>query len=209
MTDADARTVEQYLVSQNRPWNVGSLVLNLHKAVGKTAAETVLTKLSSGDDSSIVELVNGKQKVYYARQKGEVNAEELAELTAEIEKKKVAVEELKREVSGLAARKTALAAEPTDADLVAAVEEMSKATHADRQRLAELKKTAGSLSPKKLKQIKDGHTKMVGLWRKRKRMCNDIVDQVLENANKKPKELMEEMGIETDADVGVDIKTFG
>lgn len=94
--------------------------------------------------------------MYYARQKGEVNAEELAELTAEIEKKKVAVEELKREVSGLAARKTALAAEPTDADLVAAVEEMSKATHADRQRLAELKKTAGSLSPKKLKQIKDG-----------------------------------------------------
>lgn len=50
---------------------------------------------------------------------------------------------------------------------------------------------------------------MVGLWRKRKRMCNDIVDQVLENVNKKPKELMEEMGIETDADVGVDIKTFG
>lgn len=55
MTDADARTVEQYLVSQNRPWNVGSLVLNLHKAVGKTAAETVLTKLSSGDDCALAQ----------------------------------------------------------------------------------------------------------------------------------------------------------
>ena len=34
------------------------------------------------------------------------------------------------------------------------------------------------MSPKKVKQIKENHAKMVAVWRKRKRMCNDIVDQV-------------------------------
>lgn len=39
-------------------------------------------------------------------------------------------------------------------------------------------------------------------------MCNNVLDQVLESGAKKPKDLMEEMGIETDADVGVDVKNF-
>ena len=35
-----------------------------------------------------------------------------------------------------------------------------------------------------------------------------LLRQVLEGAGKKPRELQEEMGIETDADAGVDIKDF-
>jgi hypothetical protein len=50
MTDADAKKVEEYLIAQNRPWNLSGIVLNLHKAVGKTAVEVVLTKLSEKED---------------------------------------------------------------------------------------------------------------------------------------------------------------
>eukprot|EP00038_Savillea_parva_P009282 m.182481 g.182481 ORF g.182481 m.182481 type:complete len:211 (-) comp15538_c0_seq1:48-680(-) len=208
MTDADAKLVQDYLVSQNRPWNVTGLCLNLHKAVGKTAAEQVLEKLSKDDNGPIVELTNGKQKIYYARQTGDVSESDLAAIDQEIAKKKTTLAQLKKETSELAAREATLSSEPTDTDLSIEVEAVGKANHADRQRLAELKEKAGSMSPKKLKNIKAEHAKRVAQWRKRKRMCNDIIDQVLESGNKKQKDLIEEMGLETDADVGVDIKNF-
>ena len=40
-------------------------------------------------------------------------------------------------------------------------------------------------------------------WRKRKRIATDIVDAVMEGYPKRKKDLYEEVGLETDEEVGV------
>lgn len=41
------------------------------------------------------------------------------------------------------------------------------------------------------------------MWRKRRRMAMDILDAILEGYPKKKKDLFDDIGIETDEDVGV------
>lgn len=40
-------------------------------------------------------------------------------------------------------------------------------------------------------------------WRKRKRGCMEIIDMVSEGLEKKPKEFIEDLGLETDEDLGL------
>lgn len=46
------------------------------------------------------------------------------------------------------------------------------------------------------------HEAAVSLYRKRKRMCTDILDAILESYPHSRKKLYEEIGIETDESVG-------
>lgn len=46
------------------------------------------------------------------------------------------------------------------------------------------------------------HSEAVALYKKRKRMCTDILDAILENYPHSKNKLYEEIGIETDESVG-------
>ena len=56
-----------------------------------------------------------------------------------------------------------------------------------------------------MKVAKKSQNENVKEWRKRKRMFADMTDAILENWPNPKKALFEEMGVETDQDVGVNI----
>lgn len=47
------------------------------------------------------------------------------------------------------------------------------------------------------------HETILREYRKRKRICNEMVNEILEGYDKKKKTLLEELGVETDEDAGV------
>lgn len=54
--------------------------------------------------------------------------------------------------------------------------------------------------PKRKAQIEKGYEKYLNEYKKRKRMCMDILNTILENYPKSKEHLFEEVGIETDQD---------
>lgn len=52
------------------------------------------------------------------------------------------------------------------------------------------------------KKVQKEYEKRLATYKKRKRMCLDMLDAILENYPKTKKQLYEEVGLETDEDVG-------
>jgi 26S proteasome regulatory subunit (ATPase 3-interacting protein) len=52
-------------------------------------------------------------------------------------------------------------------------------------------------------RIKKDHENNIKEWKKRKRLCMDIIETILESYPASKRSLLDEMGIETDEDVGV------
>ena len=59
------------------------------------------------------------------------------------------------------------------------------------------------MSPEEKDRILANREKHLREWRKRKRMAVDACDAILEHYPKSKREFFEEVGIETDEDVGV------
>jgi len=74
-------------------------------------------------------------------------------------------------------------------------------------RLEKLKEGAANVTPEEKAKAEARYLSYRSLWRTRKRMCSEVLNALLENANMKPQELRETIGIETDEDVGVELGT--
>lgn len=59
------------------------------------------------------------------------------------------------------------------------------------------------ISKEEREKIRSDREKALKHWRKRKRICMDMVNAVLDNSEMKKAQLLEEMGIETDEDYGI------
>ena len=66
-----------------------------------------------------------------------------------------------------------------------------------------LKRLSGSVTSDERRRVQDQHRRLVTEWRKRKRIATDIVDAIMEGYPNKKKDLIEEIGLETDEEVGV------
>ena len=66
-----------------------------------------------------------------------------------------------------------------------------------------LSTTTTKVDPKERAEIRKKREGFVREWRIRKRKCKDMLETILENYQKKKEELYDEIGIETDEDVGV------
>ena len=118
--------VLSYLTSQNRPYSVNDIFLNLHREVGKTAVQKALDTLVADEKvrekvgspcGYVIELkslrqqghkllwiqVNGKQKAYVVNQETleTPEGENIDEMDAVIRTKTAELNELKEEQKGL------------------------------------------------------------------------------------------------------------
>merc|ERR1711884_623892 len=89
--------VLSYLTSQNRPYSVNDIFLNLHKEVGKSAVQKALDLLVA--DEKVREKVNGKQKAYVVNQDTleTPEGENIEEMDALIRTKTAELNQLKEE----------------------------------------------------------------------------------------------------------------
>ncbi|XP_043240566.1 homologous-pairing protein 2 homolog [Amphibalanus amphitrite] len=203
MADKTSSSVFKYLHDQNRPYSVTDIHMNLHKEYGKTAVQKSLDALV--EEKKVMEKVYGKQKVYVVNQELFPKAEEaeikgmdakIAELTAQLTEEAVAARELE---ARLKATTNSLTSEQAKRELKQCEQDVASRTG----KLAALKRLSGNVTADERRRVQERHRRLVTEWRKRKRIATDIVDAIMEGYPKKKKDLLEEIGLETDEEAGV------
>lgn len=191
--------VYKYLSVQNRPYSVNDIVSNLHNEYGKAAVQKALDQLVV--EKKIFEKVYGKQKIYCVVQDSSLDIEELMRIDRElqihaneIESKCQEVEkEIKVQETSLAALKSGLTIEEAREKKRILVENIQSLT----RKLDELMEASGTEDLSESKRKADTALKDYSKeYSKRKRMCLDIIDCILENYPGSKKDLYEEIGIE-------------
>ncbi|EGD75114.1 hypothetical protein PTSG_06769 [Salpingoeca rosetta] len=207
--DEAAKVLLEYLTRQNRPYNANDLFMNLHKAIGKTALTRVLAKMAA--DGQITEKVFGKQKIYFPLQSEfpKLSKEELTALDKELEELKAEMKGLQSECDQLQSKLSSTLATPETADAEKALTEVQERNEKKEGKLKALRSDGKSVTEADKNKINKKFDEAVKLWRRRKRMATDILDQILESYPKPKKALFNDIGLETDEEVKVNLKDFG
>jgi 26S proteasome regulatory subunit (ATPase 3-interacting protein) len=192
-----------YLNKQNRPYSAVDILNNLHKEHGKTAIVKALDLLVA--EGKIHSKTYNKQTVYVADQSQfpSMDDAELRSMEQQItlltQKLKESIDAQRRLESELHTITSSLTTDEANAQLTELTSECARY----EEKLKLIKSNANVVSPVERQEIMKARTTNVKEWRKRKRMGCDIIDAILEGYPKSKKELLEEVGVETDEDVGV------
>jgi len=196
------KAVFQYMLHQNRPYSTQDIWMNLHKEHGKPLVQRVVDQLVA--DNKFKEKINGKQKCYVVNQDNipAASEEELAKLDMECDQLTSQLSKTQdqcKEMEGIARKLNSTLTTQEAVDKVKALEEENE-DMAIRLEMLENKEVLVSAEDKA--KIKHAHQQAITHWKKRRRMCKDALDSILESWPKSKKDLFEEIGIETDEDVG-------
>ena len=128
--------------------------------------------------------------------------QQIAAASAEKQRLAQRVGELQRSLKAQGSRKSKAQLQAEQAKLEADVAQ-AEAT------LQQKKAPAGAaLSADVAEKVKKQYVMLHKEYRERKRKCMEVVDMLSENMGERPKKLCENLGFETDEDVGVDFKKF-
>ena len=193
-----------YLKRENRPFNVLQLHENFHKRMPKSVLEKALTTLS--DDNGGVRCKEyGKSKIYFADQSTIPcgSEKEIKELNTEIEKLKRKYESVSQEANNVRSELIKIESEPTDADLIQSLSNLEAKVTEKRTRVSSI--SDAKLEPNALGNAIKEHNYFRTIWISRKRKCNEVLDDLLENSNKKKAVMVAEIGIDTDEEAKVSV----
>jgi 26S proteasome regulatory subunit (ATPase 3-interacting protein) len=199
-----SEVIIHYLRDQNRPYSSNDIFSNLHEEIKKPAVQKALDQLV--EQGKITEKVYGKQKVYVVRQEdisAKVLERELQDLDLKLDaiSKRVALAEEMFKGSENQLRELRLAPTTSEAENERMV--LENRVQALKEKLDSISKNIMKLSEADKKQIQNDHASNIREWRKKKRVCMDIVEAMLEGYHDSKRALLNEIGIETDEDVGV------
>ncbi|KAJ2768342.1 PSMC3 interacting protein [Coemansia nantahalensis] len=203
-SSSEEKAVLDYLVKANRPYSANDISSQLHGLVSPVQAKKVLNDLA--DEGRIQRKANGKQQIFYATQSDiEVPSVEEAEQEEEaIGELAQQVARLKDENKALSARLQGLTTALTDDQMRERTAELGREIKANEERLAQLR-SGEVISPEDKAKIETEHETMVKHWKARKRMFKNIADTIGEGYPGKMSTLFEELGVETDEDVGANV----
>ncbi|XP_059351123.1 homologous-pairing protein 2 homolog [Daphnia carinata] len=189
--------VLKYLVMQNRPFALNDLLLSAQlKDYGKTAVQKSLDQLVVA--GKVKEKCYGKQKVYVIDQDLVSSPNDpdmvqmdskIAELTKQIAEDQEVIKQAETELKTL---NSTLSIE----ELSAQLETLQAENEKMESKLKDLSQMKIKISASDFKKVKATKEKTMSELRKRKRICVDMLDQILESYPKGKKALLEEVGIE-------------
>lgn len=205
--ESDKETVYKFMKTANRPFSSNDVFSNLQRqGVGKASVDKVLEQLTK--EKKIVMKLNGKQKIYCvvqpdstAEDQKEIQSvdEELLKTNMELDQVERMYKESENEMKKF--------------QNICSVEEIKCKITETETIISDLKSqlrkfcsenhSNDKISEKDRGQVKKDYEKCTKEYRKRKRMCMDILDSILENSPKPKKALFEEIGIETDESVNM------
>lgn len=192
-------TVYKHLKIQNRPYSVNDIVLNLHNEFGKSAVQKAIDHLLA--EGKIFEKVYGKQKVYCVVQDSTQDIEELMRIDKELQAHANEVEtkyqdlekEIKNQETLLKSLKSSITLEEARQEKVSLEESIKVLTN----KLDKLIESTGSTdlteTKRKTQSSLDEYSRE---YTKRKRLCTEIIDCILENYPGTKSELYDEIGID-------------
>ncbi|KAL0123308.1 hypothetical protein PUN28_005684 [Cardiocondyla obscurior] len=193
--------VYNYMKTQNRPYSVNDVVTNLHNEYNKTAIQKVMDKLVT--EGKLFEKVYGKQKIYCVTQDSTYDTNELIRIDKELQshacevenKYQKIVKEMKEQETLLASLKSSLTLEDVQKEKIALQQSVKQLTH----KLDNLMETTSAVedlqqSKRKAQESLDEYSHE---YLKRKRICVEIIDCILESYPGNKDELYEEVGIDS------------
>ena len=98
-----------------------------------------------------------------------------------------------------------LRSQPTNEEAEHELTELEVVVKCLEERLAKLSSQQNLVSKEEKEIIERNHEIAVKEWRKRKRMCCNVMDAILENCPKSKQSFIEDVGIETDEEAGAKV----
>nr|XP_045596094.1 homologous-pairing protein 2 homolog [Procambarus clarkii] len=195
--------IKRYLEQQNRPYSVNDIFMNLHKEVGKTAVQKCLDQLVG--TGSIKEKTYGKQKVYVFDQEQfpALDEEKLKKMDKQVEELNQTIKETEKECAEVETKLRNLSSSLTTDEAKKKISQLEEEVSKLEHKLSSLKENQVLVSKEEKDKITKASEQMIKQWRKRRRMALDILDAIMEGYPHPKMQLFEEIGIETDEDVGV------
>lgn len=145
--------VVDYLKTQNRPFNVQMLFMNLHKAVGKTALQKLLDDLVSRGE--LTSKTFGKSSLYWYNQDNlpVPDEDQLQQIDQEIASLKETKNELSQQLSTMSSEVSSLKNSLSDEDLATRIAELEKENEDARAKLEELSKGDALVSDERKRKV--------------------------------------------------------
>jgi len=200
--EMESRVLE-YMKQQNRPYNVQNVFDNLHAIIPRTQVQVALDVLSTS--GALVMKEFGKNKVYLAKQdlmdddseeQSKTLQKDVEECIAKVQEERSILDGLKRQLSGLRAQH----------QLHADVSDLKREHTQLEQRLTAARLTAKAAGMQvdegSVERVEAEHVKFNAEWRRRKRLCMDVLHQLSEATGASVGALVESYGVDTDEACG-------
>ncbi|XP_066260763.1 homologous-pairing protein 2 homolog isoform X2 [Euwallacea similis] len=203
-----AETIRLFLEDNQRPYTVGA-IQNGVKGLEKRAVEKGLEELMG--KGLIEEKIYGKLKVYFLRKDCKKSAKQLNDdlldiqrhindLTSKIKDNQGKIKASEEKFAKVREKLTVAEACAKKIQLQEEVKNIKDA----------LKEFDGidPVRPYVKFEVQQDYEKYLVLYRKRKRLCRDMLDAIFENYPKSKEHLYRDIGIETDESAGFHIETL-
>ena len=198
-----------YMRRENRPFNHKNVVDGLAGKYGTALVKRTLARLA--EEGTLKVKQYKKALIYVVNQDSfdKPSDEELAAMDVQIKELKEEISALDSDIVNLAGRNKFLNDQMSNEDLAADVERLREEAEAKRAKLESLQSSDRELlTEAAIDKLEILYRNAHRAWKKRKRMVKDCIDLICDQSGKKPKDMMEVMGIETDEEVGVDYATL-
>ncbi|TGZ58201.1 hypothetical protein CRM22_009703 [Opisthorchis felineus] len=194
--------VARYFETENRPFSLID-VTNALKNYGKTVVSKAIDELA--ESGILREKLYGKQKVYVYDQsqlpvfdESELRLleEEITSLSILLAEEQYRLKSLSNELKKVT---STLTMEEATQELAHVESELNRV----ESEVTRLRKKGVVIRPEDFEEVTSSRDRFTTEWRKRKRIAMDIIDAIAEGYPKSKKQLISDVGIETDEDCGV------
>ncbi|KAF9183743.1 hypothetical protein BGZ51_006495 [Haplosporangium sp. Z 767] len=203
--DKAEKQVLDYLTKQNRPYSITDIVTNLHSAVTKSECQRVVNALVERD--LVTTKLYGKQAIYVIRQDtiDTATPEELAAVDKEMAQLQSMITEYKSKNRRLTSELSALNSAFTTEQLMDKLDQLMAQNDRSNEHLAQLRAGTQLVSAEEKDKVVNEMTRHRKMWMERRRLFKDMFATVTENLPGKPKDLLEELGIEVQDPVDINV----
>ncbi|XP_072385858.1 homologous-pairing protein 2 homolog [Diabrotica undecimpunctata] len=201
--------VLKFLEEHNRPFSAHDIQSGVKGDFGKSAVQKALDFLVKKEQ--VREKAYGKQKVYCIVQGTSESASNLREKLLEMDRE---INEINMKLKGVSEQYKTKSKLISDAkgkiSLSSALHQKANIEQQTEEIKNKLNQYSGKelVCPQKKSQVLKEYEKFLKETKKRRRIGMDMLNAILENYPKTKKHLFEDIGIETDDDVGFSLERF-
>ena len=197
--DDPKQYVYDYMKAQNRPYSLVNIFENLHGAVKKSQLAKILDALV--DEGSLI-MKEYNSKIYLFNQDKleiKVSDADIEEIQKEIDIKREENKQLKEEIASKNNELKILTLTLTDDELKAKIKEMKKELAKMKIKVDDIKDNKiDPIPPEKMNEAKENFEKELKVFKKTKKICTEIINDISDGLELKLKDTYEKIGIEND-----------
>ncbi|XP_075164838.1 homologous-pairing protein 2 homolog [Haematobia irritans] len=202
------KVVQEFMVNANRPYAINDVVDRCGKELGKAAIQKSLDSLVEKEILSVK--TYGKNRIYFPKQnenamelkkKVQIMKQKLAQARQVLQSKENQLSEMETKLRSLSKIKTVAQLEEEREKLMDDIRVVN-----EKLRYYQAQEQESKLNSQDIKKIENKYANVSTAYRKRKRICTDMLDAIMEGYPKTKKALIEDIGVETDEEVGFNIE---